>query len=69
MESENETRIDNRQMTEKIIDPIDHVLIERELTKDRLLRPTNKGNNENSCLNQIRICNHWQRPPFFHLQG
>lgn len=33
-------------MTEKIIDPIDHVLIERELTHDRLLRSTNKGNNE-----------------------
>lgn len=33
-------------MTEKIIDPIDPVLIERELTRDRLLRSTNKGNNE-----------------------
>lgn len=33
-------------MTEKIIDPIDSALIEAELTHDKLLRMTNKGNNE-----------------------
>lgn len=33
-------------MTEKIIDPLDVALIEAELTRDKLLRPTNKGNNE-----------------------
>ena len=33
-------------MTEKIIDPIDSALIEAELTRDRFLRPTNKGHNE-----------------------
>lgn len=33
-------------MTEKIIDPIDTALIEAELTRERLLRPTNKGHNE-----------------------
>lgn len=33
-------------MTEKIIDPIDSRLIEAELTPDKFLRETNKGNNE-----------------------
>lgn len=33
-------------MTEKIIDPVDVELLESELTQERLLRPTNKGNNE-----------------------
>lgn len=33
-------------MTEKIIDPVDVELLEAELTQERLLRPTNKGNNE-----------------------
>lgn len=33
-------------MTEKIIDPIDSRLIEVELTPDKFLRETNKGNNE-----------------------
>ena len=33
-------------MTEKIIDPIDSALIEAELTRDKFLRETNKGNNE-----------------------
>lgn len=33
-------------MTEKIIDPVDTALIEAELTRDKLLRLTNKGNNE-----------------------
>ena len=32
-------------MTEKIIDPVDVELLESELTQERLLRPTNKGNN------------------------
>lgn len=33
-------------MTEKIIDPIDSRLIETELTPNKFLRETNKGNNE-----------------------
>lgn len=33
-------------MTEKIIEPVDVELIEAELTRDKLLRPSNKGNNE-----------------------
>lgn len=33
-------------MIEKIIDPVDSALIEAELTPGRLLRSTNKGNNE-----------------------
>lgn len=33
-------------MTEKIIEPVDVELIEAELTRERLLRPSNKGNNE-----------------------
>ncbi|MCM1076593.1 MAG: GNAT family N-acetyltransferase [Bacteroides sp.] len=33
-------------MTEKIIDPIDSALIEAELTSERFLRETNKGQNE-----------------------
>lgn len=33
-------------MTEKIIDPVDVELIEAELTRERLLRSSNKGNNE-----------------------
>lgn len=33
-------------MTEKIIDPIDSRLIEAELTPEKFLRETNKGNNE-----------------------
>ena len=33
-------------MIEKIIDPIDSALIETELTRDKFLRSTNKGNNE-----------------------
>lgn len=33
-------------MIEKIIDPVDSALIEAELTPERLLRSTNKGNNE-----------------------
>lgn len=33
-------------MTEKIIDPVDPALIEGELTRERMLRTTNKGNNE-----------------------
>ena len=33
-------------MIEKIIDPIDSELIETELTRDKFLRSTNKGNNE-----------------------
>ncbi len=32
-------------MNQQIIDPIDTSLIEAELTQERLLRPTNKGNN------------------------
>ncbi len=33
-------------MTEKIIEPVDVELIEAELTRERLLRPSNKGNND-----------------------
>ena len=33
-------------MTSKIIDPIDTALIEAELTRDKYLRPTNKGHND-----------------------
>ncbi len=33
-------------MTEKIIEPVDVSAIEAELTRDRLLRSSNKGNNE-----------------------
>lgn len=33
-------------MNQKVIDPVDVSLIERELTPDRLLRDTNKGNNQ-----------------------
>lgn len=33
-------------MNQKVIDPVDVELIERELTPDRLLRVTNKGNNQ-----------------------
>lgn len=33
-------------MTQKIIDPVDVRLLERELTPERFLRPTNKGGNE-----------------------
>ena len=33
-------------MNQKVIDPVDTQLIERELTPERLLRVTNKGNNE-----------------------
>ena len=33
-------------MTENIIDPVDISLIEADLTRDRLLRITNKSNNE-----------------------
>lgn len=30
---------------------------------------SNKGNNEYSNLNQVRVCNiHWQGPPFFRLR-
>jgi len=28
-----------------------------------------KGANEYTKLNQVRVCNHWQRPPFFRLEG
>lgn len=47
-------------MVERIIDPIDTALIEYELTRDRLLRHTNKGNNEiyvvngHECPNTLR---------------
>lgn len=33
-------------MNQPIIDPVDTALIEQELTRQRFLRPTNKGNNE-----------------------
>lgn len=32
-------------MEEQIIDPVDPILLERELTADKFLRPTNKGGN------------------------
>ncbi len=47
-------------MSEKIIDPVDSVLIEKELSKEFLLRPTNKGCNEiyvidgRECRNTMR---------------
>ena len=47
-------------MTEKIIEPIDSALIEAELTRERLLRETNKGHNEiyvvdgRECVNTMR---------------
>lgn len=47
-------------MTEKIIEPIDSALIAAELTRDRFLRKTNKGNNEiyvvdgRKCVNTMR---------------
>ena len=34
-----------------------------------LITKTNKSDNEDTCLYQIRICNHWHRPPFFRLEG
>lgn len=35
-----------------------------------LINETNKGDNEDTYLDQIRICNiHWHRPPFFRLEG
>ena len=30
---------------------------------------TYESNNEYTKLDQIRICNHWHRPPFFRLEG
>ena len=47
-------------MTSKIIDPIDTALIEAELTRDKYLRPTNKGHNDiyivdgHECPNTMR---------------
>ena len=40
------------------------------LSPENLITQTDKGDNEEQQLEQVRICNiHWHRPPFFRLEG